>query len=81
LRAKLHEFIYRLGDEILQLALHAAVDSLTHNEVPQLLGRMLHHEVSASQIKFHKRADMISERKASITSHATISSAIHGTTH
>jgi len=40
-RAKLHQLIDRLDDDILQPALHAAIETLPDDAVPQVLRRML----------------------------------------
>jgi hypothetical protein len=40
-RAKLHQLIDRLDDDILGPALHAAIDTLPDEVVPQVLRRML----------------------------------------
>jgi hypothetical protein len=40
-RAKLHQLIDRLDDDILRPALHAAIETLPDEVVPQVLKRML----------------------------------------
>jgi hypothetical protein len=42
-RAKIHQLIDRLDDDILRPALHAAIDTLSDDAVPQVLRRMLQH--------------------------------------
>ena len=49
-RTKLHELIDRLDDDILQPALHAAVDSLPDEAVPRVLRRMLRKQKAAANV-------------------------------
>jgi hypothetical protein len=58
-RSKLHQLIDRLDDDILQPALHAAIDTLPDEAVPQVLRRMLREQVthSAPPDQFHAAAD------------------------
>jgi hypothetical protein len=49
-RTKIHELIDRLDDDILQPALHAAVDSLPDEAVPRVLRRMLRKQKATANL-------------------------------
>jgi len=51
-RAKIHELIDRLDDDILQPALHAAIDALPDDAVPRVLKRMLNERYLHPQFGF-----------------------------